>query len=247
MYDRSVGGEVNSYFKKFNAKEAKSLIIMVLLVFSFRSMCFEPFRIPSGSMIPTLNIGDFILVNKFSYGLKVPFSDMFFDPIYITQFEEPKRDDVIVFKYPVDPSQNYIKRVIGLPGDEIELINKIVYVNGKQVSAVLDNSPATKEFASSFEGNQVNIFKIKEEGKEFNIQTSNYETQKDTLFKFKVPEGKFFVMGDNRDFSADSRYWGFVPKENIKGKALVVWMSLTLPVIDQNFSFSPSRIGKLIL
>ncbi len=238
---------MNSYFKKFNMKEAKSLILMLLLVFSFRSMCFEPFRIPSGSMIPTLNIGDFILVNKFSYGVKVPFSDMFSDPIYMTHFEAPKRDDVIVFKYPVDPSQNFIKRVIGLPGDEVELINKIVYVNGKQVSAISDNSPVTKEFASSFEGNQVNIFKVKEEGKEFNIQTSNYETKKDTLPKFKVPEGKFFVMGDNRDFSADSRYWGFVPKENIKGKALVVWMSLTLPVIDQSFSFSPSRIGKLIL
>lgn len=233
--------------KKINFKEIKSFTILIVLIFSFRSMCFEPFRIPSGSMIPTLNIGDFILVNKFSYGLKIPFSDMFSDPIYMTHFESPKRDDVIVFKYPVDPSLNYIKRVIGLPGDEVELINKILYVNGKVVSAVPDSSPVTKDFATSFEGNQVNVFKVKEEGKEFNIQTSNYETPKDTLAKFKVPEGKYFVMGDNRDFSADSRYWGFVPKENIKGKALVIWMSLTLPVIDQSFSFSPSRIGKLIL
>lgn len=237
---------MKNLFKKINFKEIRSFFILIVLVFSFRSTCFEPFRIPSGSMIPTLNIGDFILVNKFSYGLKIPFSDMFSDPIYITHFESPKRDDVIVFKYPVDPSLNYIKRVIGLPGDEIELINKIVYVNGKVISAISDNSPVTKDFASSFDGHQINVFKIIDEGLEFNIQTSNYETAKDTLAKFKVPEGKYFVMGDNRDFSADSRYWGFVPKENIKGKAMVVWLSLTLPMIDQSFSFSPTRIGKII-
>ncbi len=238
---------MNKLFKKINFKEIKSFTVIVVAVFTFRSMLFEPFRIPSGSMIPTLNIGDFIVVNKFSYGWKIPFSDMFSDPIYITKFEEPKRDDVIVFKYPVDPSLNYIKRVVGLPGDEIELINKVVYVNGKMISAMIDSSPATKKFATSFDGNQVNIFKVKDEGHEFNIQTSNYETRKDTIAKFKVPVGHFFVMGDNRDFSADSRFWGFVPKENVKGKAIFVWMSLTLPVIDQDFSFSPSRIGKLIL
>ncbi|MBC7712080.1 MAG: signal peptidase I [Rhizobacter sp.] len=234
-------------FKKINMKEVKSMVIMIAAVFAFRSMLFEPFRIPSGSMIPTLNIGDFILVNKFSYGVKVPFSDMFSDPIYITKFENPKRDDVIVFKYPVDPSMNFIKRVIGLPGDEVELINKKVFVNGKMVSGISDSSPVTKEFADSFDGIKVNFFKVSESGKTFDIQVTEHETQKDTVPKFTVPEGKFFVMGDNRDFSADSRYWGFVPKENIKGKALIVWMSLTLPVIDKDLSFSPSRIGKLIL
>ncbi|MBC7429230.1 MAG: signal peptidase I [Bacteriovorax sp.] len=233
-------------FKKINMKETRSFVIMIVTIFAFRSMLFEPFRIPSGSMIPTLNIGDFILVNKFTYGIKVPFSDMFSDPIYMSKFEAPKRDDVIVFKYPVDTSQNFIKRVIGVPGDEVELINKQVFVNGKMVSGISDSSPVTKAFANSFDGVKVNFFKVAESGKEFDIQMTDRETQKDTVPKFTVPEGNFFVMGDNRDFSADSRYWGFVPKENIKGKALIVWMSLTLPGIDQNLSFSPSRIGKRI-
>ena len=226
---------MKNIFKKINKKEIKSLLITVLLVFSFRSMCFEPFRIPSGSMIPTLNIGDFIVVNKFSYGLKLPFSDMYSDPVYLTQFQSPKRDDVIVFKYPLDPSLNYIKRVIGLPGDEIELVNKQVYVNGKAVSAISESSPITKDY------------KVKGQNREFLIQSTGRETRADTIPHFKVPAGKYFVMGDNRDFSADSRYWGFVPQENIKGKALAVWMSLTLPFSEKGLSFSPTRIGKVIL
>lgn len=232
--------------KTFNLKELKSIIILILVIFAFRSTFFEPFRIPSGSMIPTLNIGDFILVNKFSYGFKIPYSDMFSDPIYITNFESPKRYDVVVFKYPPEPNINFIKRVIGLPGDEIEMINKTVYVNGHEVAANVDSSPATTEFAKKFDEIPVNFYKFKNDLVEFYFQNSVKETPADTLPKFKVPEGHYFVMGDNRDFSADSRYWGFVPKENIKGKALLVWMSLTLPVLDADFSFSPSRIGTMI-
>ena len=238
---------MRNIFKKMDIKEIKSLVLTVLLVFSFRSMCFEPFRIPTGSMIPTLNIGDFIVVNKLSYGLKLPFSDMYTDPVYLTGFQSPKRDDVIVFKYPLDPSLNYIKRVVGLPGDEIELINKQVYVNGKAVMAIPDSSPVTKDFADNFDGERVNFYKIKGQNQEFVIQTTNRETRADTIAHFKVPANKYFVMGDNRDFSADSRYWGFVPQENIKGKALVVWMSLTLPFSEGGLSFTPSRIGKMIL
>jgi signal peptidase I len=233
--------------KKINMKEVRSTVLMIFFVFLFRSMCFEPFRIPSGSMIPTLNIGDFILVNKFSYGLKLPFSDMYTDPVYLTNFESPKRFDVIVFKYPEDPSLNYIKRVIGLPGDEIELINKQVYVNGKIISTIDDRSPVTKEFADNFRGEKVNFYKVQEATHQFSIQTTNHETMKDTISKFKVPDGKFFVMGDNRDFSADSRYWGFVPKENVKGKALFVWMSFTMPFTEQGLGFAPGRVGKVIL
>lgn len=238
---------MKNIFKKINMKEVKSLMITVLLVFSFRSVCFEPFRIPTGSMIPTLNIGDFIVVNKFSYGFKLPFSDMYSDPVYLTQFQSPKRDDVIVFKYPLDPSLNYIKRVIGLPGDEIELINKQVYVNGKAVTTISDSSPITKDFTDNFNGEKVNFYKVKGQNHEFEIQATNRETRADTIAHFKVPTGKYFVMGDNRDFSADSRYWGFVPQENIKGKALLVWMSLTLPFSEKGLSITPSRIGKVIL
>ncbi|MBI2519548.1 MAG: signal peptidase I [Bdellovibrio sp.] len=233
--------------KKINMKEVKLMTLMVFLIFSFRSMCFEPFRIPSGSMIPTLHIGDFILVNKFVYGFKLPFSDMFTDPIYLTNFESPKRFDVIVFKYPNDPSINYIKRVIGLPGDEIELNNKQVYVNGKIIYAIDDHSALIKEFADNFNGEKVNIYKVQGPTHHFSIQTTNFETARDTISKFKVPDGKYFVMGDNRDFSADSRYFGFVPKENIKGKALFVWMSLSLPFSEQGLGLHLGRVGKAIL
>src|SRR6187431_2045531 len=114
-------------------KEAKSFTFIILSVLIFRSVLFEPFKIPSGSMIPTLLIGDFILVNKFAYGFKVPFSDWFTDPIYVTGPAQPERGDVIVFKYPKDPNLNYIKRVVGLPGDTIEVIDKVVYVNSKPI------------------------------------------------------------------------------------------------------------------
>ena len=115
-----------SFDKENIKKEAKSFIIIVSIIFMFRSTFFEPFKIPSGSMIPTLLVGDFILVNKFAYGFKVPLLDLFGDPIYITKPQAPERGDVIVFKYPNDPSLNYIKRVIAIPGDTIRLIDKAV-------------------------------------------------------------------------------------------------------------------------
>lgn len=238
---------MNKFFKKMNWKEIRGFAIIIVVVFAFRSTLFEPFRIPSGSMIPTLNIGDFIVVNKFSYGLKLPFSDMYTDPVYLTQFESPKRYDVIVFKYPLEPDINYIKRVIGLPGDEVELIDKQVYINGKLIGVAPENSPMTEDFATNFEGEKVNFYKAKDEGREYIFQTTGRVTQVDTVSRFRVPAGKYFVMGDNRDFSGDSRYWGFVPAENIKGKAFAVWMSLTLPFSPEGLSFSPSRIGKQIL
>lgn len=237
---------MNELKKKINTKEIWSYVLIIAGVFAFRSTFFEPFRIPSGSMIPTLNIGDFIVVNKFSYGFKLPYSDMFSDPVYLTEFTSPKRDDVVVFKYPENPSQNFIKRVIGIPGDEIELINKEVFINGKSMGNLPLDQEAIKDFAPSFDGVKVQFHKVKNEDRDFYIQYTDKKTQVDDIPKFRVPEGKYFMMGDNRDFSADSRYWGFVPKEYIKGKAFVVWMSMTLPILDSGFSFSPSRIGKLI-
>jgi signal peptidase I len=234
-------------FKKINMKEIKSLLLTIVLVLSFRSTCFEPFRVPTGSMVPTISIGDFILTNKFSFGLKLPFSDMFSDPIYLTEFKSPERFDVIVFKYPLDKNINYVKRVIGLPGDEVELINKQVYVNGKILSVVSMNSPMTKEFMDNFRGEKLNFYNIKGVDHEYTIQLTDKETRKDTIPKFIVPHGHYFVMGDNRDFSADSRYWGFVPKENIKGKALFVWMSFTTPFSEEGLVLHLNRIGKMIL
>lgn len=233
-------------------KEVKSISLIIFLVLGFRSVFFEPFKIPSGSMIPTLLIGDFILVNKFSYGLKVPFSDWFSDPIYITNPDNPKRGDVIVFKYPRNPDLNYIKRVVGLPGDTIEVVDKVVFVNDKAISGVdfnakeilADMDEKYKRFNFKFfktqTGEHTHITQVHED----NVFTSSYP-------RTKVPDGKFFVMGDNRDFSADSRSWGFVPFENIKGRALLVWFSLSLPIPplaseDESFSFRPWRIGTMI-
>jgi signal peptidase I len=136
LADLKKSNEVDLSKKQKLIKEVKSIVLIIIAVLTFRSIFFEPFRIPSGSMIPTLMIGDFILVNKFAYGLKVPFTDVVlgeksFNPIYIIKRDGPKRGDVIVFKYPKDLSVNYIKRVIGLPGDTLEIRNKVVYINDK--------------------------------------------------------------------------------------------------------------------
>jgi len=232
-------------------KEIKSISLILLVILVFRSVFFEPFRIPSGSMIPTLMIGDFILVNKMAFGLKVPFSDIFSDPIYILGKEDPKRGDVIVFKYPKDPSVNYIKRVIGLPGDSIEIRNKIVYVNDKPISgqdvtesekgkAILD------DMDEKFKGYNLKLYESNTGEHKHIIQQDNDNYLKVDYEKKTIPPGKFFVMGDNRDFSYDSRFWGFVPHEYIKGKALFVWFSFILPFGENEVKLRPWRIGTAI-
>src|SRR5690554_769874 len=231
--------------KKKIIKEAKSFIVIILSVLAFRSVLFEPFKIPSGSMIPTLLIGDFILVNKFAYGFKVPFSDWFTDPIYLTGPDRPERGDVIVFKYPRDPSLNYIKRVVGLPGDTIQIIDKVVYVNDEPI------------VAEEIDGGEIMDEKFKRFNfKFYNTKTGDHEhiTQVDVdnvyianFNRIVVPDNQYFVLGDNRDFSADSRIWGFVPFENIKGEAVMIWFSLSFPWpwadSDETFKFRPWRIG----
>ncbi|MBF0207957.1 MAG: signal peptidase I [Oligoflexia bacterium] len=231
-------------------REVKTIAVIILLVFVFRSIFFEPFKIPSGSMIPTLMIGDFILVNKLAYGLKVPFSDLFSDPVYISESKRPERGDVIVFKYPKDPSINYIKRVIGLPGDTVEMRDKVVYINGNPITPHAIEEPKAKKYMEDMDD------KFKEMNlKFFNSKTGNhnhiYQINEDNFFKSDfekvvIPKDNFFVMGDNRDFSADSRYWGPVPFENIKGKAVLVWFSMITPFSENNFKFRPWRIGTKI-
>lgn len=239
--------------KKNWKKEGKNIFIIVTLVLAFRSMFFEPFKIPTGSMIPTLSIGDFILVNKFSYGFKVPFSDWFTDPIYITGPKKPSRGDVVVFKYPKDEDLNYIKRVIGLPGDTVQVIDKQLYINDQLVkteevdgaqyidSMVEKYQSYNYKFYKTYTGEAVHITQLD--------QDNNYDLLRD-FPQIKVPEGKYFVMGDNRDNSSDSRFWGFVPFENIKGKAILIWFSLELPMPwsppEDKFKFRPGKIGLLI-
>jgi len=237
-------------------KEFKSISLILLVVLIFRSVFFEPFRIPSGSMIPTLMIGDFILVNKFSYGFKVPFSDMSWDlpglkinwdPIYLFGASEPKRGDVVVFKFPKDPATNYIKRVVGTPGDTVEIRNKIVYINDEPV--VTEEIPGKKimdDMDDKFKGYNLKFYKSKTGDADHIIQQDDDNYYKTDLEKVKIPAGNFFVMGDNRDFSFDSRYWRFVPYKNIKGKALFVWFSMIIPDDQNSFKVRPWRIGTAI-
>lgn len=240
--DTNVKGTYKSKFVEY--------FLIFLLVFSFRSVFFEPFKIPSGSMIPTLLIGDFILVNKFSYGFKVPFSDMYGDPVYLTNPSLPERGDVVVFKYPKDPSINYIKRVIGLPGDVIEIVDKVVYVNNQPIEMeAVDGAKIMEDMDEKYKENNLKFFKTKTGNHEHIVQIDDDNFYLSEFPRFKVPEGKFFVMGDNRDFSADSRVWGFVPFGHIKGKAILVWFSLDFPwpwEDDKPFVMRPWRIGNLI-
>ena len=233
-------------------REIRSIFIIVIMVFGFRSVFFEPFRIPSGSMIPTLMIGDFILVNKLAYGIKVPFSDMYSDPIYLFPNGGPKRGEVIVFKYPKDENINYIKRVVGLPGDRIEVINKVLFINGvpndnieltptEGVEIKQDLERKFHPYSLKFYDTQTGDFKHTTVVWEDGYFTRDFSS-------VVVPEGKYFVMGDNRDFSADSRMWGWVDHRLIKGKALLVWFSLNPPdpQMGHEFKFRPWRIGTSI-
>ena len=211
---------------------ARSFFPVILLVLGFRSFIAEPFKIPSGSMMPTLLVGDFILVNKFAYGLRLPVLNS-----KIVSFGEPQRGDVIVFRYPKDPSKAYIKRVIGLPGDEITYHNKTVQVNGQEIAQSDEGIYA----GSGDEGHKMSGAKLKIEhlpGVDHQIlQIPNIDSHKEG--PWTVPQGHYFAMGDNRDNSEDSRFWGFVPEENLIGKAFIIWMNW-----DQGIDFK--RIGTLI-
>ncbi len=208
---------------------ARSFFPVLLLILLFRSFVAEPFKIPSGSMMPTLLVGDFILVNKFAYGLRVPVLNT-----KILSFGEPKRGDVFVFRYPKNPKEDYIKRVIGLPGDEISYHDKTLYVNGKEI-AETDLGAYT---GAAEPGRRMDDAVLKQE---------NLEGVEHRIMQFPqvwvghdgswtVPPGEYFAMGDNRDNSADSRFWGFVPEANLVGKAFLVWM---------NFG-DLSRVGSVI-
>lgn len=209
----------------------KSFFPVILIVFLLRSFLFEPFKIPSGSMIPTLVVGDFILVNKFTYGVRLPILNK-----KIVDFNQPSRGDVMVFRYPEDPSLDYIKRVVGVPGDTIAYLNKVLYINGVEAPrkpmpdylhrerisysrqfqehtgvvshAILidEDAPAAVPFVRQFPQRE----------------NCNYNSEGVAC---TVPPRHYFLMGDNRDNSADSRVWGFVPDENIVGRAFFIWFN----------------------
>jgi signal peptidase I len=175
----------------------EAILIAIIIAMFIRTFIIQAFKIPSGSMLETLQIGDQILVNKFIYGVKIPFTD----GRILVPVKNPQRDDIVVFKYPEDPSKDFIKRVVGIGGDTIEIINKQVYVNGSLV-----------------EGKPYAVHKD-------DIVYPGMRTPRDNLMKITVPENKLFVMGDNRDNSHDSRFWGFVDLKAVRGKALIIYWS----------------------
>lgn len=212
------------------------LFPVIIFVFVLRSFLFEPFKIPSGSMIPTLQIGDLILVNKFEYGIRLPVIDKKIIPVHDLQ-----RGDVVVFRYPVDPRVDYIKRVVGLPGDEVSYLNAELKINGKPVPTKALGAQYDEEsmrdmlqFQETL-GSKVHTIQRRPELLPFNVMApSNFPHREMCTYSIegfvcKVPSGHYFMMGDNRDNSADSRYWGFVPDENIVGKAFFVWMNFRNP------------------
>lgn len=198
----------------------EAIVIAILLALFIRTFVIQAFKIPSGSMKPTLLVGDHILVNKFIYGIKIPFTDK-----TLIHISSPKRGDIVVFAYPVDPSKDFIKRVIGLPGDSIRIENKHVYVNGK-----LLNDPYAVH-------------------SDQNILPASV-SPRDNMATLVVPAHKLFVMGDNRDESYDSRFWKFVDMSELKGKAFIIywsWNSNGKLALNPNQSYIRwNRIGKLL-
>jgi signal peptidase I len=169
------------------------------------------------------------------------------NPIYLTGQSNPERGDVVVFKYPKEPSINYIKRVIGLPGDTLEIKNRVVYINDRPISSTeIDGKVIMDDMDDKFRGYNLKFFKT-ETGKHTHlVQFDHDNVYKVDHQKTIIPPGKFFMMGDNRDFSYDSRYWGFVSKEQIRGKALMIWFSFIFPFGENRMRFRPNRIGSAI-
>lgn len=199
---------------------ARSFFPVLLIVFVLRGFIAEPFRIPSGSMLPTLEVGDFILVNKFSYGIRLPIVHKKIIPISL-----PKRGDIMVFRWPPDGVTSYIKRVIGLPGDKIEYRDRNLYLNGKRVESVAEGDylPFGDDTPLNRFTQTIAIGASEQQMVEYSSLQSKRPRRFSRPRSWVVPEGKYFMMGDNRDNSADSRSWGFVPEENIIGKAFFVW------------------------
>jgi signal peptidase I len=189
---------------------SKSFFPVLFAVLILRSFLYEPFQIPSGSMLPTLQIGDFILVNKYHYGLRLPVAGT-----KVVSLNDPARGDVMVFKFPEDGKTNFIKRVVGLPGDRIRYENKMISINGNVMS---------QDLMAQLPPSQPRYQLLEEDLETVRHQIYIDLTPPGRNGEWQVPEGHYFVMGDNRDNSNDSRYWGFVPDELVVGKAVAVWM-----------------------
>ena len=230
-------------FSELAREYLQPLLSAIVLAILIRGFFFEPFKIPSESMVPTLLVGDHIFVKRYAYGLRIPFTKT-----WLTEFENPKRGDVVVFSYPGDESVDFIKRVIGLPGDKIKLEEGILFVNGQKVEQtdLAMTGPEPKNHCHmKLEDASQNLlpsgfkpFPYYRDIKEFQVKFETFDNgvqhlaqrsthmPVETDLEITVPPRSFFVMGDNRDQSQDSRFWGFVPRENLKGKAEFIWLSL---------------------
>jgi len=245
--------------KQIIREYAEALIFAILIAFFIRSIIIEPYKIPSRSMVPTLLVGDHIFVNKMSYGWRVPGTKF-----WLTKWGEPKRGEVIVFIYPKDESLDFIKRVVGLPGDHVQYKAGQLLVNDQEVSeeeirvlgidphsqrdllipsaqaSTIPNSFQPLPYSKGFEDYVIKLENLL--GVQHLIQRSITDPNEDE-FDLIVPEKHFFVMGDNRDQSSDSRFWGFVPRENLKGHALFIWLSLD----NEHWGIRLRRFGKKII
>jgi len=220
----------------------ETIVFIVVVVSLIRVFLVQAFNIPSGSMKPTLLVGDFILVNKFVYGswdIGIPFTGITFYH-HNNRITKPDRGDVIVFKYPENPKIDFIKRIIALPGDKVEVRNDIVYINDK---------PLQRKYIGEFNEYGTDIARIykettvRKDGKKYTYTVMEIDDGEGKDFgPIVVPEGKYFVMGDNRDNSRDSRFWGFVPEDYIIGQAFIIYFSIDL----KKPAIRISRIGKII-
>lgn len=208
-----------------------SFFPVILVVFVLRSFLVEPFKIPSGSMIPTLLVGDFILVNKYTYGIRLPILNK-----KVIEIGSPQRGDVMVFRYPENPSLDYIKRVVGLPGDKVAYLNKRLTINGQELQVQKSDDYLDKErlyytprYVESL-GSVSHEILVEPDAPAFISQTTRFPFRDNCHYNAsgvvcEVPPGHYFMMGDNRDNSQDSRFWGFVPDENIVGRAFYIWFN----------------------
>ena len=199
----------------------------LLLFFTVRWLIAEPYVIPSGSMLPTLHVHDHILVNKLAYGIHVPFSKA-----WIVQWAEPRRGDIVVFRFPQSPEVFYVKRAIGLPGDRVSIEQGILHINDVPVKLEKTSSPAEPEFQNDgFEYFKEDSYLIRYRSQ---LNASSEEVT--------VPPGHFFVMGDNRDHSNDSRFWGFVPHDHLVGRAWLIWLACDLTLPSAQFLCDPKTL-----
>jgi len=208
------------------------LFPVIVIVFLLRSFLFEPFKIPSGSMVPTLLVGDLILVNKYHYGVRLPVINK-----KIVALNDPQRGDVMVFRYPPDPRVDYIKRVVGVPGDEVAYLNQKLTINGKELPLKSlgefydeDSLRYAPQFSEALGSVDHRILVDPKRQPYFSADDKRFPFRDNCRYSAegvvcKVPQGHYFMMGDNRDNSLDSRFWGFVPDENIVGRAFFVWMN----------------------